>query len=66
MWRVIATDKDGREIARKEMDAGEFTIGRDQDRQLVLASPASPVVTAECGSSRPASRSSTTAAPTAS
>lgn len=39
MWRVIATDKDGREIARKEMDAGEFTIGRDQDRQMVLASP---------------------------
>ena len=39
MWRVIATDKDGRELARKEMDAGEFTIGRDQDRQMVLASP---------------------------
>lgn len=38
MWRVIATDKDGREISRKEMDAGEFTLGRDQDRQMVLAS----------------------------
>ena len=39
MWRVIATDKDGREIARKEMEAGEFTLGRDQDRHMVLASP---------------------------
>lgn len=39
MWRVIATDKDGREIGRKELDAGEFTLGRDADRQLVLQSP---------------------------
>lgn len=39
MWRVIATDKDGREIARRELDAGEFTLGRDADRQMVLQSP---------------------------
>lgn len=39
MWRVIATDsRDGREVGRKELDAGEFTIGRDSDRQLVLHS----------------------------
>lgn len=39
MWRVIATDKDGRELSRKELDAGEFTLGRDADRQMVLQSP---------------------------
>jgi pSer/pThr/pTyr-binding forkhead associated (FHA) protein len=39
VWRVIATDKDGREISRKELDAGEFTIGRDADRQMVIQSP---------------------------
>ena len=38
MWRVIALDKDGREIGRAELAAGEVTIGRDQDRQLQLAS----------------------------
>ena len=39
MWRVIATDKEGREIARKEVDVGEITIGRDADRQLTIQSP---------------------------
>ena len=39
MWRVIATDKEGRELSRKELDAGEFTLGRDADRQMVLQSP---------------------------
>lgn len=39
MWRVIATDREGREIARKEIDAGEITLGRDGDRMLVLQSP---------------------------
>jgi pSer/pThr/pTyr-binding forkhead associated (FHA) protein len=38
MWRVIALDKDGREVARAELAAGELTVGRDQDRQLQLAS----------------------------
>ncbi len=39
MWRVIASDREGREIARKEIDAGEITLGRDGDRMLVLQSP---------------------------
>jgi pSer/pThr/pTyr-binding forkhead associated (FHA) protein len=39
VWRVIATDREGREIARKEIDAGEITLGRDGDRMLVLQSP---------------------------
>jgi len=39
VWRVIATDKDGREVSRKELEAGEFTVGRDADRQMVLQSP---------------------------
>ncbi len=38
MWRVIALDKDGREVARAELTSGELTVGRDQDRQLQLAS----------------------------
>ena len=38
MWRVIALDKDGREVGRAELAAGELTIGRDQDRQIQLAS----------------------------
>jgi len=39
VWRVIASDREGREIARKEIDAGEITLGRDGDRMLVLQSP---------------------------
>jgi pSer/pThr/pTyr-binding forkhead associated (FHA) protein len=38
MWRVIALDKDGREVGRAELAAGELTVGRDQDRQIQLAS----------------------------
>src|SRR5690348_11819950 len=38
MWRVIALDKDGREVGRAELSSGELTIGRDQDRQIQLAS----------------------------
>ncbi|HMU38084.1 MAG TPA: FHA domain-containing protein [Pseudomonadota bacterium] len=39
MWRIIATHtREGREIARREIDAGEVTIGRDGDRGLVLQS----------------------------
>ncbi|MSP60498.1 MAG: FHA domain-containing protein [Myxococcales bacterium] len=38
MWRVTAFDRDGREIARLEVNGGELTIGRDTDRQLVLPS----------------------------
>ncbi len=38
MWRIIALDKDAREVARVELTAGEVTIGRDPDRQLQLNS----------------------------
>ena len=38
MWRIIALDKDGREVARVELTTGELTIGRDQDRQIQLPS----------------------------
>jgi len=39
VWRIIATHtREGREIARREIDAGEVTIGRDGDRGLVLQS----------------------------
>jgi pSer/pThr/pTyr-binding forkhead associated (FHA) protein len=38
MWRISALDRDGREVGMVELDAGELTIGRDQDRQLVLPS----------------------------
>lgn len=38
MWRIIVLDKDGRELTRSELTQGELTIGRDQDRQLQLAS----------------------------
>lgn len=38
MWRVSALDRDGREVGRFELVAGELTIGRDADRQLVLPS----------------------------
>ncbi len=38
MWRVIAIDRSGQEIAEREFANGEITIGRDPDRNLVLAS----------------------------
>lgn len=38
MWRVSALDRDGREVGRFELVAGEITIGRDSDRQLILPS----------------------------
>ncbi len=38
MWRIIVLDKDGREVTRSELTQGELTIGRDQDRQVQLAS----------------------------
>src|SRR3954463_4408987 len=38
MWRVSALDRDGREVGRFELTAGEVTIGRDADRQLILPS----------------------------
>ncbi|MDB4966441.1 MAG: hypothetical protein JWN44_2130 [Myxococcales bacterium] len=38
MWRVSALDRDGREVGRFELMAGELTIGRDADRQLILPS----------------------------
>src|SRR4051794_517333 len=38
MWRISALDRDGREVGRSELVAGELTIGRDSDRQLVLPS----------------------------
>jgi pSer/pThr/pTyr-binding forkhead associated (FHA) protein len=38
MWRISALDRDGREVGRFELAQGELTIGRDADRQLVLAS----------------------------
>lgn len=38
MWRIIALDRDGREVGHAELAVGELTIGRDADRQLVLPS----------------------------
>jgi pSer/pThr/pTyr-binding forkhead associated (FHA) protein len=38
MWRISALDRDGREVGRYELEAGELTIGRDADRQLILPS----------------------------
>ena len=38
MWRITAFDRDGREVARLDANAGEVSIGRDNDRQLVLPS----------------------------
>jgi pSer/pThr/pTyr-binding forkhead associated (FHA) protein len=37
-WRIRALDRDGREVASCDLGAGELTIGRDGDRQMVLAS----------------------------
>jgi pSer/pThr/pTyr-binding forkhead associated (FHA) protein len=38
LWRISAFDRDGREIGHFEIEAGELTVGRDADRQLVLPS----------------------------
>ncbi|MGZ3407326.1 MAG: FHA domain-containing protein [Polyangia bacterium] len=38
MWLISALDRDGREVGRSELVAGELTIGRDSDRQLILPS----------------------------
>ncbi len=38
MWRVSATDREGRVAASLDLEEGELTIGRDADRQLVLPS----------------------------
>src|SRR4051812_29766713 len=38
MWRISALDRDGRGVGRFELVAGELTIGRDADRQLILPS----------------------------
>lgn len=40
MWRIIAYDRDGREVARKEIEGGQVTVGRDPDRDLMLPSTA--------------------------
>ena len=39
MWRIQAFDREGREIASLEAQNGEVTIGRENDRRLVLPSP---------------------------
>ena len=39
MWRVQAFDREGREVAALEAQNGEVTIGRENDRRLVLPSP---------------------------
>jgi pSer/pThr/pTyr-binding forkhead associated (FHA) protein len=39
VWRITATDREGREVARLELEAGDLSIGRDNDRQLVLPAP---------------------------
>src|SRR5215470_20350155 len=40
MWRLIARDRDGREVARVHVapPAGEIIIGRDPDAQIQLLS----------------------------
>ncbi len=38
MWRISALDREGREVGHFELAAGELTIGRDTDRQLILPS----------------------------
>jgi pSer/pThr/pTyr-binding forkhead associated (FHA) protein len=38
MWRVSAHDREGKEVARCDLAAGEVTIGRDVDRKMVLSS----------------------------
>lgn len=39
MWRVTAYDREGRVVATLDAASGEVTIGREPDRQVVLASP---------------------------
>src|SRR3954469_21979547 len=38
MWRIRALDRDGREVGRSELVAGELTLGRASERQLILPS----------------------------
>jgi len=38
MWRVSALDREGKEVGHFDLGAGELTIGRDTDRQLILPS----------------------------
>jgi pSer/pThr/pTyr-binding forkhead associated (FHA) protein len=38
MWRVSALDREGKEVGHFDLAAGELTIGRDTDRQLILPS----------------------------
>jgi pSer/pThr/pTyr-binding forkhead associated (FHA) protein len=38
VWRITALDREGREVGHFDMAAGELTIGRDTDRQLILPS----------------------------
>jgi pSer/pThr/pTyr-binding forkhead associated (FHA) protein len=38
MWRVSALDREGKEVGHFDLAAGELTIGRDADRQLIIPS----------------------------
>jgi pSer/pThr/pTyr-binding forkhead associated (FHA) protein len=38
LWRISALDREGREVGHFDLAAGEITIGRDTDRQLILPS----------------------------
>src|SRR3954471_11529826 len=38
MWRIAALDREGREVGHFDLQAGELSIGRDTDRQLILPS----------------------------
>jgi pSer/pThr/pTyr-binding forkhead associated (FHA) protein len=38
VWRITAFDRDGREVGCFELTSGELTIGRENDRHLVLPS----------------------------
>jgi pSer/pThr/pTyr-binding forkhead associated (FHA) protein len=38
VWQVSAFDREGRHVASVQLSFGELTIGRDDDRQLVLPS----------------------------
>jgi pSer/pThr/pTyr-binding forkhead associated (FHA) protein len=38
MWRISALDREGREVGHYDLAAGELSIGRDTDRQLILPS----------------------------
>ena len=39
MFRIVAYDRDGRQVAVVDAAGGEITIGRESDRRMVLASP---------------------------